>query len=167
MNKKLDAVLLICMILLLTSCAGNNITEDDLTTAVSVSMKPIELSQSQDAAEMFLAGEPSASDVGHYLADNMSAFTSEEGNLLLERLILLQWHIQIELNNQLMDTAYISAINETMGGHLDRDKIDDLEGTDVKAAFLNAWDAFMTIWYDMEDRPCLVSDWNRLQEFAV
>ncbi len=176
MNKKTTVILLICLMLLLASCTGNEPAVEDQTpvasdsgqSSVQQSEQPNEPSPStpvESAVTTFLDGEPSAAQVGSYLMENTSGLTPEEGDLLLERLILLQQDVALTMNVQIWDTVYMTALNETMGGILDSDKIDDIADADVKAAFLNALDALMTV-VRYEETPVFEMDWNRLQEIG-
>ena len=171
MNKKLTALLILCLTLLLASCA-QKVPDAVETPSASVpaepSVQPSEAQPSvsvQTAAEVFLHEEPSASEVGRYLTENASSLTSFEGDLLLERLILLQQDVAYMMNVSIWDGAYMSALNDTMGGVLDPSKIDDIEDVEVKSAFSEAVAALMTV-VRYEETPVFEMNWKQLESIS-
>ena len=180
MHKRQTVTLLIILSLLLVSCAekqpessGTPTTDTSAGASVSASAEesaqPSEAEQSEnsdeEAVQLFLSEEPSAAQVGLYLTENAASLTPGEGDLLLERLILLQEDMADLLNVLIWDPVYMAALNETMGGVFDPSVIDDIEDTDVKSAFSQAGDAIMTV-VRYEETPVFEMDWNQLAEIS-
>ena len=180
MTKRLIAMLFIILILPLVACAENEPSTDGSPSAsaassAAASKTPDAETQTSDAepgdqqaetaAALFLNVEPSAAQVGQYLTENASSLSPADGDLLLERLILLQEDVADLLNGQILGTAYMTALSDTMGGVFDPAKIDDIEDPDVKSAFTQAADALMTV-VRYEETPMFEMDWDQLAEIS-
>ncbi len=177
MIKRLTAVVL-CAAMITAALAGCSAGTDGAQspsasqpgTSESVSGPPISGEGTTSASpppsglstvEAFLYDEPDGSAVGQYLLDNAASLAPSDAELLLERLILLQQDIAAELNTRVWETDYLTALNETMGGVLDPDKIDNIPDVLVRADFREASDAVMTI-VRYEETPVFETDWARV-----
>ncbi len=175
MKKRMTAILLTSITLLLASCAAQEPapleTSSSPLPTVSAepsagSAEPAPSISAQTDAELFLSREPAAAQVGRYLTENGASVTAEDGDLLLERLVLLQMDIAGQLNVRIWDKAYMSALNDTMGGIFNPSKIDDIEDNDVKAAFNEAADALITV-VRYEETPLFEMNWSRIEALGT
>ena len=168
MKKKLTVIVLLCLALLLAACTHKEPATGESPSASSSaqpSVSPSETPTSAPAmseAEAFLAGGPSAAEVGRYVTDNAPVLAASDGDLLLERLILLQQDLADMMNVRIWDKAYMFALNETMGGVFDAEKIGDIEDEDVKSMFTEITDAVMTV-VRYEETPVFEMNWERLE----
>jgi hypothetical protein len=113
-------------------------------------------------AAVFLAGEPSAGEVGAYLKQNARDLPPEDADLLLERLLLLQLDITYTLNYKIWDIPYMTALNETLGGVFDALKLGNIKDEAVRADFQAAADGLITM-VRYEETPVFETDWAALE----
>ncbi len=172
MKKRLTVAVLLCLALFLTSCDKKEYVSEETPSAGAPASPSVLPSASEaqpsapqeTAAEAFLKAEPSAAQVGRYLTENAAALTAGDGDLLLERLIILQQDIADMMNVRIWDNAYMTALNETMGGVFDPDRIDDIDDPDVRSVFSEVADALMTV-VRYEETPVFEMDWQKLETF--
>jgi hypothetical protein len=171
MVKRLTALLLLCLALLLTSCVKKGASATETPAAgspVQPSVSPPETQPSPHAeseTQAFLAREPSAAQVGRYLTDNAPNLSASDGDLLLERLILLQQDLAYVMNVRIWEEACMSALEESMGGIFDPGKIGEIKDDGVKTMFAEIADAVMTV-VRYEETPVFETDWKRLEEIG-
>jgi hypothetical protein len=154
--RKLTALFLtVTLLALAASCAGGQ------PPAASPSGAPDPAGETPAplSTQAFLDGEPDAAAVAGYLRDNAGKLPPEEGDLLLERLILLHQDIAEDLNRRIWETPYQAALYETLGGTLDAAKISEIEHPAVKSDFQRAADGMMTI-VRYEETPVFETDWR-------
>lgn len=120
-------------------------------------------SPTQSAATVFLAAEPSAPEIGVYLKQNAPDLSKDDGDMLLERLLLAQQDISAVMNYRILGEVYLKALNETMGGILDAYKIPRISDAAVRDDFQKASDGLMTI-VRYEETPVFEPDWKALSE---
>ncbi len=120
------------------------------------------LSTPESATALFLEGDPSAANISKYLSYNASHFSAEDGDLLLERLLLEQLDIALYMNSKILDDAYMTTLNQTLGGVLDVSKIPNIINDAVRHDFKMASDSLMTI-VRYEETPVFEPDWAALE----
>jgi endonuclease/exonuclease/phosphatase family metal-dependent hydrolase len=117
---------------------------------------------SDPAVAALLASEPSAPELAAYIKENGQTLDPEDADPLLERLLLLQLDISDLMNNRIWDVAYITALNDTLGGFLDTGKIGTIDDDAVRDDFQAAADSLMTI-VRYEETPVFETDWAALE----
>lgn len=166
MRKFVAGILLLAAVWTLTSCSA---LMDSLFSAggkqASSSASASEGTETTDPAkpsvEGFLANEPTASEVASFLKANLTSLSPQEGDALLERLILLQLDISTVMDLKIWETPYSNALYDVMGGVLNDDKIGDIEQSDVRSRFQAVSDAMLTI-VRYEETPVFEPDWQAI-----
>lgn len=158
MKRIFAVILLVAAIVALPSCsilfpksAASPSSVTDQTT------KPAETE-----TEKYLAGEPSVSELGKYMMENTAGLSPRDADLLLERLLLLQLDVTSEMESKIWNKAYMNALNDTLGGVLDAQKIQNIVDKTVRSDFQKASDGLMTI-VRYEEMPAFETDWAALE----
>lgn len=119
----------------------------------------------ESAAEVFLSRSPGAPEIGAYLKNHAEQLTPEDGDLLLERLLLAQLDISYLMNGRLIEAAYMTALNDTMSGILDVYKIPRIADEGVRNEYQRVADSLLTI-VRYEETPVCEADWAALVDLA-
>lgn len=166
MKKYLAILLILVTILSLASCAGKQVepsSSPQASESAAISPTPsANPSPIASATAQLLAGEPAAPVLGLYLKQNAANLSAEDGNLLLERLLLAQLDLSMDMNNRIWDTPYMSALNDTLGGILDAAKIPNIKDDTVRGNFQKVADGMMTM-VRYEETPVFEPDWAALE----
>jgi hypothetical protein len=123
-------------------------------------------SPTDSAVDDFLTVEPTASQVGQYLTEHARDLPAADNDKLLERLLLLQLDITMEMSYKILNDAYMSALNDTMGGILDPTKIDNIKNETVRGDFRMLFDGMMTV-VRYEESPGIETDWGALNKLEA
>lgn len=163
--RKLTALFLTMTLLALAvSCAGGQLpaaTPSGTASPGTAGETPTNL-----ATQAFLDGEPDAAAVAGYLRDNAGKLPPQEGDLLLERLVLLHQDISADLNRRIWEAPYQTALYEILGGTLDAAKIGEIEDFAVKNDFQRAADGMMTL-VRYEETPVFETDWSAVSSLKA
>lgn len=158
MKRIFAVILLVAAIVSLPSCSilfpKSTVSPSTVTDQAT---KPDE-----SAAEAFLKGEPSVSELGQYIIQNTSEFSPQDADLLLERLLLLQLDVTAEMESKIWNKAYMNALNDTLGGVLNAQKIQNIADKTVRNDFQKASDGLMTV-VRYEETPAFETDWTALK----
>jgi hypothetical protein len=170
MKKQSYIAIILAAFLLLTGCAGggsqtpdeskpSETAEPGTSPGAGESADP---APSTSAAEAFLSGEPGTAEIAAYLEQNAESLSPEDGDRLLERLILTQLDISQRMNWIIFDEPYITALNDTMGGVLDESKIANITDETVRKDFQEIADSLMTV-VRYEETPVVEPDWEAIE----
>ncbi len=102
---------------------------------------------------------------GGYLTDNAPNLSASDGDLLLERADFAAQDLAYLMNVRIWEEAYMSALEESMGGIFDPGKIGEIKDDGVKTMFAEIADAVMTV-VRYEETPVFGTDWKRLEEIG-
>lgn len=173
--KKILAIIITASLLLSLSACGliPGKTEPSQTPEASAEASPSPSASStpspspspsptESAAAAFLASEPTAPELAAYMKENIQGVSKADADLLLERLVLLHLDLSASMNNKIWDVPYMTALNDTLGGVLDADKISDIQDDDVRADFQAVSDSMMTM-ERYEETPVFETDWAALE----
>jgi predicted small lipoprotein YifL len=160
--KKISVLaLILTMLLSLAACGRTQNGGSPPAPSPSVPGAPAE-SASQSAAQKFLDGELDMAALGKFLRENAGGLQPKDGDLLLERLLLLQLDASMDMNVKIWNDPYMAALNDTMGGVLDPDKLGNIKDEAVRADFQMLSDGFMTV-DRVEETPSVETDWQALK----
>ncbi len=110
-------------------------------------------------------GTPSATAIGQFLTSQQEQLSSATVDDALITLLLEQRQLIDRLNRVVYRTDYLFALNDTMGGVMDAERIDRIEPESVRLDYRSAHDALLTI-VRYEETPVFEPDWSRLQKIA-
>lgn len=158
MKRIITAILIIAVIVSLSSCSI--LFPKSAVSPSTVTDQATEPAES--AAEVFLKGEPSVSEFGPYIMEKASGLSPRDADLLLERLLLLQLDVSEEMNSKIWNKGYMNELNDTLGGMLDAQKIQNIADKTVRNDFQEAADGLMTVVL-YEEMPVFETDWAALE----
>jgi hypothetical protein len=117
-------------------------------------------------AEAFLNREPGAAEICTYMEENAEQLSPEAGDLLLERLILAQLDISQRMSSLIYEEAYMTALNDVMGGVLDESKIANITDESVRKDYQEIADSLMKV-VRYEETPVVEPDWNAIEKIGL
>lgn len=135
------------------------------STTVEVTTTVVRKETGDSPIAYLLIPETTAADIGMYIRDNIAQATPDEAEEMLFWLMVYQTQTKISLDSQLYEEAYIRALNETMEGVLDPDKVKLIKDPVVKKDFQSLVDGFMTI-VRYEETPVIETDWYALSAYT-
>ena len=104
--------------------------------------------------------------VAQYFNENIQQATPDEADQMLDWLIQMQSGlIQTSHEGLLYEPEYLDALNETMNGILDPDKVDLIENQEVKAFYHSLLDSDLTL-VRYEETPVAEMDWSHIQSLG-
>lgn len=120
----------------------------------------------QSDTELFLNTRPASEQIGSYVADKASVMTAMDQEMAFEQLLLSQEVLSSRLGQLIWNEDYMNALNTTMGGILDAEKVSDIENEIVRQDFQAAVDSYLTI-IRYEEYPHFEPDWNRIKSLNL
>ncbi len=108
--------------------------------------------------------ETGASEIGLFIREHAETASVSEMERMIEKLILYQAPLAEAINQKTYTGPYMKALNETMGGVLAPEKIDDIEDEEVRKDYQQLVDAHMTV-VRYEETPVAETDWKALNAY--
>lgn len=141
-----------------TEVASTTKTEEETSTSAP------EESRLLEDFEALLSPESTAADLANFMFQGNIYASPEEMETMLEWLLIYQTEPILDIGDKLYEEAYYLALNDTMGGQINPDKIQAIEDEDVRDDFQLIYDSFLTI-VRYEETPVLETDWTRLLDY--
>ncbi|GAU80009.1 hypothetical protein [Fusibacter sp. 3D3] len=105
--------------------------------------------------------------VAAYVQDHIKEASPEEADQMIEILLQMQTAlIQKSHEGLLYDSAYMEALNNTMGGVLDPEKINEIENEAVRSFYQSVVDSELTM-VRYEETPVLETNWESIQAYQA
>lgn len=105
--------------------------------------------------------------VAAYVRDHMTEALPEEADRMIEILLHMQTQlIQKSHEGILYEPAYLDALNNTMGGVLDPNKISDIKDDVVRDFYQSVADSDLTM-IRYEETPVLETDWEKIKAYQA
>ncbi|SHI21047.1 hypothetical protein SAMN02745823_03441 [Sporobacter termitidis DSM 10068] len=171
MKKYIAAALIAAAVLSLASCGWRLPGSSGPSESPEPSAAPSETpeaspSPEKTAVDELLGTEPAAGELGQYVMQNARDLPAEENDKLLERLLLVQPDVTISMSTKILNNAYMSALDDTMGGLLDPTKIPNIKDQAVRADYQALFDSLMTV-VRYEESPIIETNWSALNKLKT
>lgn len=111
-------------------------------------------------------GNAKASELGLYIKDNIAEASTEEAEYMIEMLIIYQEELIQKMHDVIYNPGYMKALNQTMGGILDGELVDQIEDDIIREDYQNLLDAYLII-VRYEETPVVEVDWERINQLNV
>lgn len=167
MNKlKKLSILLIVMSVFTTACDK----EDKIEEKPQLEEKPnIDTSEEEkkimEDFKNLIKPQTNSVEIGNYIRENIGSVSKENAEEMIKYLLIYQTETMEDFNNKIYETEYLSALNEDMGGILDKDKINNIKDEKVRQEYRALVDGFMTI-VRYEETPVVETSWKDLKEYS-
>lgn len=104
-----------------------------------------------------------AADLGIYIRENIKDVEKDDAEKMIGLLLVSQTEIIDGFIEKLFAPEYLRALNEDMGGILDKNKLEDIQDENVRKDYKKLVDGFMTI-IRYEETPVVETDWKELNK---
>lgn len=188
-NKIATFGMIACIALSMVACTGTGIgetdldetpTNSDIENSAEESTDPSEQNEEAnpntedvsgdpvksieiEALEALVANDGRAADVVNFLEAHIGDVSSADADVMLDILLKMQTGlIQASHEGLLYEDAYMDALNNTMGGVIDPEKVGDIEDETVRAYYQSVIDSYLTM-VRYEETPVVVTDWSKIK----
>lgn len=168
-------VIAIVMLLMVSGCKSiiqePEETDIPLETTIEtiVEEEPIIEQPTESVLSIFnemVKGNAKASELGLYIKDNIAEASTEEAEYMIEMLIIYQEELIQKMHDVIYNPGYMKALNQTMGGILDGELVDQIEDDIIREDYQNLLDAYLII-VRYEETPVVEVDWERINQLNV
>lgn len=109
--------------------------------------------------------DTNAADLGNYIRNHIKDVNQYDVEKMIEWLVIYQTELIDDFNKNTYESGYMEALNEDMGGVLDKTKVGNISNEAIRREYQKLIDGFLTI-IRYEETPVVETNWSELNSYS-